>query len=93
MTIELTTNYDVSMQVGNVMYWEDDNALHICGPDGSLNVDGIDADDMMQCIRNCICPPNSNILGMFKQPWSEKSVKEVHEALGKYLALKEKVAK
>ena len=93
MSIELTANYDVSMEVGNVIYFEDDHALHIGGPDGSLNVGGIDADDMMQCIRNCICPPNSNILGMFKQPWTEKSVKEVHEALGKYLALKEKVAK
>jgi len=92
MTIELTTNYDVSMQVGNVMYFEDDNSLHICGPDGSFTISGIDADDMMQCIRNCICA-NSNILGTFKQPWTEKSVKEVHEALGKYLAVKEKAAK
>ncbi len=92
MSIELTANYDVSMHVGNVMYFEDCHELHICGPDGSLNVGGVDADDMMQCIRNCICA-NSNILGRFKQPWSEKSVKEVHEALGKYLATKEEVAK
>tara|TARA_B100001250_G_scaffold401923_1_gene414374 strand:- start:131 stop:409 length:279 start_codon:yes stop_codon:yes gene_type:complete len=92
MTIELRNNYDITMDVGSVMYWEGENQIHICGSDGSVTVGGIDADDMMQLIRNCICPP-SNILDDFKQPWSKKSLKEVHEALGKYLALEEKVSK
>jgi len=77
-----TNNHEFEMEVGSVNYWE--NQIDVCSPDGTVVINGVNPDDIVQMFRN-FTRANRNFLNETKEPWTQDMIIEIKNTIEKYL--------
>ena len=83
--IKLNTNYELFVDTMNVAYIEGNDTLLIDSEDGSVEVTGVTAEQMMRLARNLFCARDSIVNYVTDQKTTQRYAKEIVTHLNKYL--------
>jgi len=88
MTLKFDTTHEYYLESMNVGYIEDMKVLFVQDmDDNTINITGVDADDMIRLVRNMFCARDKawNYVKDSQKEHVNSQLKEIHEAIGEYL--------
>ncbi len=83
--IKLNTNYELFVDTMNVAYIEGNDTLLIDSEDGSVEITGVTAEQMMRLARNLFCARDSIVNYVTNQETTKRYAKEIVTHLTEYL--------
>ena len=83
--IKLNTNYELFVDTMNVAYIEGNDTLLIDSEDGSVEITGVTAEQMMRLARNLFCARDSVVNYVTNQETTQRYAKEIVTHLTEYL--------
>ena len=83
--IKLNTNYELFVDTMNVAYIEGNDTLLIDSEDGSVEITGVTAEQMMRLARNLFCARDSVVNYTSDSMITQRYAKEIVDHLTEYL--------
>ena len=83
--IKLNTNYELFVDTMNVAYIEGNDTLLVDSEDGSVEITGVTAEQMMRLARNLFCARDSIVNYTIDSKTTQRYAKEIVEHLTEYL--------
>ena len=83
--IKLNTNYELFIDTMNVAYIEGNDTLLVDSEDGSVEITGVTAEQMMRLARNLFCARDSIVNYVTDQKTTQRYAKEIVTNLTEYI--------